>query len=253
MRMIFNSIRKGMILFVLVIMYNISSIMLAQNTIPNYSSFSAKKVGYLVKYNNDTLKGDIQILETYPSIYFIPFKDYAESAILVDSVITRVKLQELKYIKYGDDLYKVFNLKEFPYGTYIAKLVDSPRIVNIYYGFEFILSKQISNINTFPNSLPVSNQPGFKIKDVYLIQIGNLTPEVFYNNFYHDYPFTVRDANFEKFEPNTVEVTLGVNYKKHLKNIFYYKSDVYSYIKGLKDISFYQLPQIVSEVNKRYK
>jgi len=220
----------------------------AQNTIPNYSTFSAKKVGYLVKSNNDTLKGDIQILETYPSIYFIPFKDYAESAILVDSVITRVKLQELKYIKYGDDLYKVFNLKEFPYGTYIAKLVDSPRIVNIYYGFEFILNKEIvlggSALNTLPD---------FKIKDVYLIQIGNLPPEVFYNNFYHDYPFTVRDVNFEKFEPNTVEVTFGVNYKKHLKNIFYYKNEVYTYIKGLKDISFYQLPQIVSEVNKRYQ
>jgi hypothetical protein len=82
--MISSSIRKGIRLFVLVIMYNFSSIVFAQNTIPNYSSFSAKKNGYLVKSNNDTLIGEIQILEIYPFIYFIPFKDYAESAIFTN-------------------------------------------------------------------------------------------------------------------------------------------------------------------------
>lgn len=236
-------------LLVLVIMYAFSSFAFAQKAIPNYSSFSTKKTGYLVKSNNDTIRGDIQILETYPSIYFIPYKDYDECAIVIDTTITRVKLRELKYIKYGDDLYKVFNLKDFPKGIFIAKLLDSSQIVNIYYGFEFILHKSIvlggSSLN------PTS--PSFNIKDVYVIQIGNLTPEIFYNNTFLEYPFTVRDANFEKFEPNTIEVTTGINYKKKLKNIFYYKSDVYAYIKMLKDISFHQLPSVVKEVNKLYK
>ena len=230
-------------------LYFVGGNLIAQNTIPSYSYFSAEKKGFIVKNNGDTLRGEVRILEQYPSVYFIPYKNNDVAVILNDTLKhIKVKLTDIKFIKHGETSYKVFNLKEFPNGSYIAKLIDSFRIVNIYYGYEFILNKEIIFGGSF-----LTTTPGFNIKDVYLIQIGNLTPEVFYNNFYLDYPFTVRDVNFEKFEPNSVEVNFGVNYKKQLKNIFYYKKDVNKYIKSLKDISFHSLPEIVEEINKMYK
>ena len=86
--------------------------LIAQKIIPNYSYFSSEKTGFIIKNNGDTLRGDIRILEQYPSVYFIPYKNNDVAVILNDTLKSlKVKLTDIKFIKHGETSYKVFNLK----------------------------------------------------------------------------------------------------------------------------------------------
>jgi hypothetical protein len=224
--------------------------------IPNYEDFSMEKPGFVVKLNGDTLKGNLSILEPLPSTYINKsgyLKNNAELQILMTPKSKdKIFLKDLKFIQYGKDAYKVFTFSAFPYGSYIAIPPDTLHIVNIYKAFEFDLENAeppyaFNNNNKFPS---VSS---FTIKELYIIQIGNLQPEIFYSPTFKYYPYTIRDMNFKKFEPEIEETSVGLNYKKRLKDLFYYKPDAYAYIKSLKNISYDMLPAIVREINKMYK
>lgn len=217
--------------------------------IPDYEDFSKEKSGFVVKLNGDTINGNFSILEPLPSVYIYDYIGDRIRIIMSPKNKINIFLEDLKFIQYGNDGYKVITLSSFPYGTFIAKLIDSFRIVNIYKAYEFVLK---NNGSPFVyNKIP--SMSVFNIKLLYVIQIGNLQPEVFYSPNFKSYPYTIRDMDFKKFEPEIVGVTIGLNYKKRLKDLFYYKPDVYAYVKSLKSINYDQLPIIVSEINKMYK
>ena len=124
------------------------------------------------------------------------------------------------------------------------------QIVAIYKAYEFVLKVTETATNLFN---PIPSVSYFRIKKLYLIQVGNLPPEVFYSPTFKEYPYTVRDIDFTKFEPEIIEATIGLNYKKRLKELFYSKPEAYAYVKSLKDIKYNELPVIAAQINKLYK
>ncbi|MDB5228797.1 MAG: hypothetical protein JWN78_2990 [Bacteroidota bacterium] len=215
----FNRIMRNLLFIIFLISFKISN---AHDHL-TYDYFATPRFGFVLKTNNDTLVGTVQIFDNY-------FKEtlkteYIPVASLRNKIIFKTDRQEEIKINFSEIKQVVEGKKSFAfYEGDIWRIIDTPRIVRVYEGYK----KQYFNLVTNPN--PGGAGTSVLSRDLrysYVVRLGKTNPV----NFYED----------------------GIGYKKKFKLLFSYKENVMDYLNTIGDIKFDDIPSVIDHINSLYK